>query len=64
MLLYKHYLSLRLVMIGFAYVFALVTKQVTTFVRHKGTNKLVMLQVVFDIMDKKREEKLYKTMAH
>lgn len=39
-------------------IFALVTKQVTTFVRYKGTNKLVMLQVVFDIMDKKREEKI------
>lgn len=31
---------------------------------HKGTNKLVTVQVVFDLLDKKREEKLYKTMAH
>ena len=45
-------------------IFALVTKQVTTFVRYKGTNKLVMLQAVFDILDKKREEKLYIKRWH
>ena len=45
-------------------IFALVTKQVTTNVCHKGTNKLVMLQVVFDILDKKREEKLYIKRWH
>lgn len=52
------------VYVAICYIFALVTKQVTTNVCHKDTNKLVMLQVVFDILDKKREEKLYKTMAH
>ena len=57
-------LAYSFVCVVICYVFALVTKQVTTNVRHKGTNKLVMLQVVFDILDKKREEKLYKTMAH
>ena len=64
MLLYKHSLSLCLVTIGFAYIFALVTKQVTTNVRYKGTTLLVRLQVIYDILDKQREEKLYKTMAH
>nr|DAF12378.1 MAG TPA: hypothetical protein [Caudoviricetes sp.] len=40
-------------------IFALVTKQVTTNVCHKGTNKLVMLQVVFDLLNKeKRRETL------
>lgn len=49
--------------LGLSYLMpVLVTKQVTTNVRYKGTNKLNMLQVIFDILDKKRE--LYKTMAH
>ena len=41
MLLYKYYLSLCLVMIGFAYIFALVTKQVTIKVAAKVRTNLL-----------------------
>lgn len=53
-------LAISLFVISYSPVFALVTKQVTTNVCHKGTNKLVMLQVVFDLLDKKREENSIK----
>lgn len=53
-------LAISLFVVSYSPIFALVTKQVTTNVRRKGTNKLVMLQVVFDILDEKREENSIK----
>lgn len=63
MLLYKHYLSLCLVMIGFAYIFALVTKQVTIKVAAKVRTNLLCCKWYLTSGQEKRRE-LYKTMAH